>query len=474
MPAVIGSHYERAHEASAAIQFRRALTLTLMTIFLPGSAQIAAGNKTVGRIALRVFFSVLGVIAFLLFLGLVWRSALFAIITNGLFLGVVRWGLFLLAGLWVYLLVDAWRLGAPLTMQRKQRLIMTGINASLASVTLVVALFASNIVAVQRDFMLSVFGSGTSVEPTDGRYNILLLGGDSGKGRVGMRPDAIIVASVDADTGSIVLVGLPRNMQKVPFPEGSVMAKEWPNGFNCADCLLNAVNTWAEDHKKLFNEDQPGITATKQAATSITGLDIHYYAMVNMQGFKRLVDAVGGLEMNVKTRVPIGGGSYPIIGYIEPGKQVLNGREVLWFARSRAESNDYDRMARQKCVLAAMAKQMNPQKVLLNVREISESGKDMLDTDIPAKDLNVFMELVLEGRGKPMSTVSMVPPVVVTANPDFNATQELVRRAIEQAEQAEEKKDDSKTPSSPKPSTSKTKVKKGEEANNAEDLSAVC
>ncbi len=480
MGGVIGSQYERADEASAAIKFRRALALVFMTLLLPGSAQIAAGNKKVGRIALRIVLGIF-VTALLLFaLGFFWKGALFAILTNNFILGIVRWALLILAGFWVYLLIDAWRLCAPMQLERKHRLTLTGINLVLVSVTVAIALFASNVVAIQRDFMVSVFSSGTSVEPTDGRYNILLLGGDSGKGRVGMRPDAIIVASIDEDTGAVVLVSLPRNMHNFKFPDGTVMAKEWPNGFDCDECLLNAVNTWAEDHKKLFDVEEPGVVATKQAVSSITGLEIHYYAMVNMNGFKKLVDSVGGVEVDVKKRVAIGGGTHPIVGYIKPGKQVLDGREALWFARSRAESSDYDRMARQKCLLAAMVRQLNPQTVLPNVKKISESGKDMLDTDIPAKDLNVFLEIALKSRNQQLSTVSLVPPAIVTWNPDFNKTKAMVNQGIENSKAAviakEEAKDDKGESSTKQAKATKStvKVKKGEEANNSDDLDAVC
>ncbi len=65
---------------------------------------------------------------------------------------------------------------------------------------------------------------------------MLLLGGDSGPDRSGLRPDSLTVASIDKDTGRTVLVGLPRNLQDVPFPKGSVMRKEFPDGFDCEGC----------------------------------------------------------------------------------------------------------------------------------------------------------------------------------------------------------------------------------------------
>ena len=64
------------------------------------------------------------------------------------------------------------------------------------------------------------------------RVNILLLGGDGGVDRQGVRTDSMIVASIDTTTGDTVLFSLPRNLQNAPFPPGSALAKLYPNGFN--------------------------------------------------------------------------------------------------------------------------------------------------------------------------------------------------------------------------------------------------
>ena len=78
---------------------------------------------------------------------------------------------------------------------------------------------------------------------------MLLLGGDSGADRWGLRPDSLTVASIDADTGKTVLFGLPRNMLNFPFAKGSVMAEQFPHGYDCDGCELNSLATWAGDHK---------------------------------------------------------------------------------------------------------------------------------------------------------------------------------------------------------------------------------
>ena len=110
-------------------------------------------------------------------------------------------------------------------------------------------------------------------------------------------------------------------MQNFPFAKGSVMHQQFPKGFDCEHCMLNGVNTWALDNKELFGKSKnPGIDATIMAVEGITGLKINYWAMVNLKGFRDLVDAVGGVTLNVRQRIPIGGLGSDVYDYIEPGQ----------------------------------------------------------------------------------------------------------------------------------------------------------
>lgn len=431
---VMGGTYSRPAADSAKIQFRRALTLTLMTLVLPGSAQLVMGNKKIGRIAIRVWLVVLAAIAFLVFVTMTSRTEMFSIMTNPFLMTVGRWFLIVGAISWVALLIDAWRLGAPRQLARNHRLAMTGINAVLCFVTAGTMFFGAHMIAVQRQFIGTVFAADTVSKPSDGRYNILLLGGDSGPDRIGLRPDSLTLASIDQETGRTVLIGLPRNLQNIPFPRGSVMRRQFPNGFNCAGCELNGVNTWANDNARLFGEKNPGTEATKGAIEEITGLKVNYYALVNMQGFAKLVDAVGGVRVNVRERTPIGGIGSSIRGYIEAGDQLLTGDQTLWYSRSRVQNDDWSRMGRQKCVMNDMLQQLSPKKVLFNVEKIADSSTALLSTDIPQQDLGVFMDLALKARTQKVSTVSLVPPVIYTGNPDFAKVRRIVDKAIAKAE----------------------------------------
>jgi polyisoprenyl-teichoic acid--peptidoglycan teichoic acid transferase len=424
----------RANEAATAasrIRLRRALTLVGMTVFAPGTAQLVAGNKRVGRIAMRCAALAVLFVLSLVLLGLFRKSELVALFVRPGFLLLLRVGLILYGIGWAYLLVDAWRICEPLSMRRGHRLMMTALNGTLCFTLSGALLFASHLVAVQRDFIQTVFGGDEVTETENGRYNILLLGGDAGPERQGLRPDSITVASIDEETGRTVLFGLPRNLADVPFPAGSPMHKEFPHGFDCEGCYLNGVNTWANDHSDLYPGDEtPGITATTQAVEQITGLSINYYALIDLRGFQDLVDAVGGVTISVKERTPIGGVGSDITGWIDPGRRHLNGYQTLWYARSRATTDDYSRMARQKCVMNAMLHQLGPTKVLKNFGAIASAGKQIISTSIPASELDTFVNLSMKTKSLPVATVSFVPPKINTSDPDYEQIRTMVTTAI--------------------------------------------
>ena len=421
--------------AASRIRFRRALALLLMTLVVPGSAQLVAGNRRVGRAALRVVLVLLAGTVLLVLVGSVWHGLVYFLASNTFVLGVLRLGLCVLAVGWAFLFLDAWRLGQPLELRQKQRLAIVGLNGVLCFSVAGGLLFASHVVAVLRGFIAAMFGDGVASAATHGRYNVLLLGGDSGADRWGLRPDSISVASIDQETGQAILFGLPRNMTDFPFPEGSVMAEQFPDGYDCEGCELNSLATFAQDNRALFRgQANPGVAATVAGVEGITGLTLNYYAMVNLQGFRSLVQAVGGLELNVRDRIPIGGVGGPVTGYIEPGVQRLNGFETLWFARSREGADDYSRMARQKCVMNAMLQQLSPRTVITKFEAIASASEELISTNLPASELGTFAELAMKARSQPVRSVSFVPPAINTSAPDIDKIHAMVQRAIDRSE----------------------------------------
>ncbi len=464
-------------ERAARIRFRRALSLMVMTLVAPGSAQLAAGgNRRVGLVALRTWVAVwvlvlVGAVAVVLDHGLALTLG-----STPWFLLLLRLALLVGAVGWAFLFMDAWRLGQPLTLGLAHRRAAVGVNGVLCLSVAGALLFGAHVVGVQRDLMLTMFGSGQVTDAHHGRFNVLLLGGDSGAGRWGLRPDSLTVASIDEVTGRTVLVSLPRNMQNFPFPEGSVMAEQFPDGFD-AD-YLNGVSTWAQDHTELFEgSENPGVDATISAVEGITGLQINYWAMVNLQGFKDLVDAVGGITLNVRQAIPVGLPYDDFFHYIEPGTRKLSGFETLWYARARYDSDDYSRMARQKCVMNAMLQQVSPSVALRNFQSIAQASSELISTNVPASEVDTFLELALKAKSQKISTLSIVPPMVNTADPDIDLVHRKVTAAIEKAEGTaapSKGKTSKKNSEAPVTGGSLGSLSEGYAANQAGDLASAC
>ncbi len=463
-----------ADDRAARVRFRRAMALMLMTLLLPGSAQLVAGNRKVGIIALRIWFAVVTTFVGTVVVALFWHGLVFRLGFDTTALLGVRLALMALATGWAVLFFDAWRLGQPLTLTMGHRRAAIGVNGVLALSVAAALLFGAHLAGAQRDLILTMSGNGDVTGAHDGRYNVLLMGGDSGAGRWGLRPDSMTVASIDAETGRTVLISLPRNMQNFPFVRGSVMHEQFPDGFD-AD-YLNGVSTWAGDNTELFpHSDNPGVDATIMAIEGITGLKINYWAMVNLQGFRDLVDAVGGVTLNVRQEIPVGLPQDPFYSHIEPGVQKLDGFETLWFARARYDSDDYSRMARQKCVMNAMLQQISPQSAVRNFASIAKASSAMVSTNIPASEFGHFAELALQARGQRVSSLSLVPPMIDTAHPDIKLIKAKVATAIDRAEgTAPPPGKAKKHEGDPVTGGSIGSLSTGYAANEADDLDAAC
>ncbi len=468
-----------AGDRAARVRYRRALMLMVMTLVVPGSAQLVAGDRRVGRIATRIWAGLVLVSVAAMGAATLHHQYAISVVFNPTVLGVVRLVMMGLAVGWAALFLDAWRIGQPLSLTVPHRRAVVGLNGVLCFSVAGALLFGAHLVEVQRSFILTMFAGDHVTGTHDGRFNVLLVGGDSGAGRWGLRTDSMTVASIDAVTGKTVLIGLPRNMTNFPFAKGSVMHKAWPHGFDCGypNCELNGINTWVGDHQALFkHEKNPGMAATISAIEGISGLNINYWAFVNLAGFRGLVDAVGGVTLNVRQPIPVGGLGTDVTGYIQPGVRKLNGFDTLWFARSRDSSDDYSRMARQKCVMNAMLHQISPTTVLRNFEKIAKASSAMVSTDIPASEVDRFVALALKAKSQPIATLSMAPPLVNTADPDIPKIKRAVAAAIAASEKPPVKGAHHRHHRVPATVTGGSigSMNSGYAANHTSDLGAVC
>lgn len=428
-----------AVEQTRRIAWRRGVGLLVLTVFLPGSAQIIAGWRGLGRFSLRVWAGVMLGLAALLATLLLNRNLAITVYTHPATLWTASVVIPVLGLGWALLFLDAWRISHPGAMGRRQ-IGMAALSLLLAAAVGLGATQASALSRSQAELLGKVFAGGGDVEAKKGRINILLIGADAGDDRKGLRADTIMLASISAVTGRTVLFSLPRNLQHAQFPKGTKLAAQYPNGYACPDqsCLLNAVYELGERNKADFPGVNPGIAATRAVVGETLGMSINYHAMVDMRGFESLIDAVGGVRLDIAKAVPIGGGAAKVEGYIQPGKDVkLNGFQALWFARSRHGSSDYERMTRQKCVMNALAKQVTPITVATNFTALAKAGGAMVATDIPTSEVAKLLELANGGRRLPLASTAFSPPLIEPSRPDLDLIKQTVANEIAQSEAAD-------------------------------------
>jgi len=421
--------------ASPSFMTKRAWTLVLLNVVIPGSAQVLAGSRRLGRWGLASTLVSWGVALVTAALALFWRTPLFEVATNVAALTVVQVFLVYYAVLWSVLTLDTLRLVRIIRTVPTARGFLAGVMVLLLAGTVGPVAWGAYLTGVQHGLLDSLFTSRlAAADPVDGRYNILLLGGDAGADRTGLRPDSISVASIDAETGATTIVGIPRNLYNAPFAEGSPLWGKYPDGYSCGDdCLVSYLYTYGEEHPDLYPDAEskgsnPGIEAMRDAVSGVTGLTLQYYVLIDMQGFTDLIDALGGITVdNTEGRLPINGGvdgagnPINVDGWIEPGEQVLDGYHALWYARARHGSDDYHRMARQREVQQALLSQFQPATVLAKFQSVASAGAETVDTDIPQGALSAFVELALQAKEQQITDLEIVPPTYSNVYPDYDA-----------------------------------------------------
>ena len=417
---------------SPKLMTKRAWWLVVLNLLIPGSAQVLAGNRRAGRFALGATLVLWAIVIVVVVVGVLNRTLLLSLVTNSISLWVIVVGLVFYAVLWIFTTFDTLRLVRLVRVAPSARGFVAGVSVVALAVTAGGAGFAAANAVSAIGVLEQVFSGGEVAAPVEGRYNILLLGGDAGPDRLGMRPDSISVVSIDAETGEAVIFGIPRNLERATFVEGSPLYGPFPNGYDCGDdCLVSYLYTYGEEHPDLFPDaDQigsaPGIEATRDAVEGILGLTLQYYVLIDMQGFDDLIDALGGITLEIPERVPYGPNTYgdgspaPPEGYIEAGTRHLGGYLALWYARSRYGTNDYIRMERQRQVQEAMLRQFEPGNIVLKFQAVAAAGAQVVSTDIPQPMLSHFVELGAKTRELPIEKLNFVPPEFDEVNPDFD------------------------------------------------------
>ncbi len=440
---------------------RRSVIHTIVAI-IPGAGLLGTRYRRLGAILLGILATVLVVGALVVFAKGAVSTALNIAVnpTSLMFLIVLT---VVVAVVWILSIVLTHAGTVPRRTDRNTR---RGLRILTAVMCVLVALPAFQVVRfalIQRDVVGTVF-SGPSLgglTPSDGaaapdpsssdpwsgvdRVNLLLVGSDAGSDRQGLRTDSMVVASIDPQTGHATLISLPRNLERAPVPANDPLHSFFPDGFYCPtrgtghDCLLNAVWAEAVGHKDLYPGDSdPGLTALRHVIGATIGLNIDYSTVIDLDGFEALVNAMGGVKVNVTERLPINGyhpGDNPnliagVEGWIEPGEQTLNGHQALWYARSRLTTSDYSRMRRQRCLIGSILGQVNPVSMLGQYPQLADVAKQNISTDIPVAQLPAWVALVQRVQKGGVSSLTFTSDNINPGNPNFAKMRSLVSEAL--------------------------------------------
>ncbi len=445
-PPVLTNPVRYPEPASAPARSKRAWFLLLLTLFLPGSAQVVAGNKRLGRLALRCTFLAWAVVIAAVVLGLFRRETLLNLFTNPISSLVIVVVLAAAALGWAVIFLNTLKIIKPSLLAPGMRGLVGAALVVLMVLTSGSLGYGAFLVNSGRNAITNIFQTGPDMKPVDGRYNFLVMGGDAGADRSGRRPDSIIVVSVDAKSGQAATISIPRNLQNVPFSPDSPLWDVYPEGYNCGDnCIINFLYTDVTNkHPDLYpNAPDPGAAAMMDAAGGVLGLSIQGYVLVDMSGFSKLIDALGGVTVNAGGWVPISGDDVngtgqhlPPTGWIAPGVQKLDGYHALWYARSRQWVLEYNRSQRQQCIQAAMLAQMDPATVLTKFNSIADAGAKVIESDLPAGQLGSFVSLALKTKQHELARLTIGPPDFpkdFPTYPDFDQVHQRVQSLLNPA-----------------------------------------
>jgi LCP family protein required for cell wall assembly len=231
------------------------------------------------------------------------------------------------------------------------------------------------------------------IPPWDGkeRLNILLIGTDQRPQQGTYNTDTLIVVSIDPTTKQVAMFSLPRDTVDVPLPPGP-LRNAYARGVYPKK--INALFTSVRNRPDLVagNSRTRGYNGLKQVLGYLYGLDIKYFVEVNFDGFKQVVDALGGVTINVQ--IPVSDESYPSDTgrlarvYIPAGIQHMTGAQALVYARSRhSGQGDFDRAARQQRVLTSLREQADVANLIPRIPQLVDAFKATVRTDIPQSEL---------------------------------------------------------------------------------------
>ena len=199
--------------------------------------------------------------------------------------------------------------------------------------------------------------------------NILLLGTDNAGNAGHGRTDTMIICSINVKTGEVKLSSIVRDLY-VHIPYMKLQNR------------INAANSFG------------GPNMAIKCVNETLGLNISRYASINFNGFKDLVDLLGGVELEI-TAGEANQINIHTAGGVKEGPAMLNGAQALEYCRIRNLDNNFGRNERQRKFLEAVVKKVLSENSMDQLMELVEAGMSMVTTNMTTSDLFTILFTVV-------------------------------------------------------------------------------
>jgi LCP family protein required for cell wall assembly len=237
------------------------------------------------------------------------------------------------------------------------------------------------------------------------------MGIDSAQQRTEALTDTLMVVSVDPVTGKVAMISFPRDIAGFEMPDGEMYRGK-----------INSLMTYARTHPKEF-PDGPVPTVISELSY-LLGVPIHYFAALDLQGFKKMVDLVGGVTVDNPRAIndpKYDWLQWPRFGfYLTAGVHHLNGNDALAYVRSRQGigDSDFTRARRQQQVLIALRDQLTKPEMITRIPALLSAAASTLSTNFPPERVGEMIDLATRASGAEITQVVLGPPYAIHPVPD--------------------------------------------------------
>lgn len=261
----------------------------------------------------------------------------------------------------------------------------------ILSIVCVVCLVSSVFLGVGLAKQVSTltFGEGVDIENLDtpepvGMVNVLVMGTDDG----GQRSDTMMIVSMNGHTGQVNILSIPRDTR---VKIGNSYQK-----------INAAIGIGAQEVQKGNLKEPEELPIEK--VKLLTGLPIHYFATVDLDGFKAIIDALGGVDYNIPYHMDYDDPTQDLHIHFEPGMQHLDGQAAHDYVRFRHNNDmtapglyamgDEGRIQAQQEFLKELARQKLQPQYLTKINELFKVIQEHVRTNYTALDLAKHINLI--------------------------------------------------------------------------------